>query len=561
MLSCAFIYNKSNTFGLASDVSVLKEAFGSRHTIKTVDPLEPPFFCDVAVHFEVPSYVWMSFAASNIIIVNPEWWEEEWNSYLKKTDVLVFKCNEDMKRFAETHEFLGKYLSLPWTTPVKPEDFKNMVKTKELLWLLGGSVNKRAAAEHIIPLWKPTWPRLNVFTTTDISGLVVPPGVLLKVGEIDRSRIKMLQAIHGGHLIFSASEALSLVAMEGLAAGSFLIGNQLPTYKESFTNKISSLTQSTLVPLKAGLKDTFETMSADVLEESINLFLKSDSILVRRDAHLASKKRMSSFCSEVQEMIKGLTFKGKKFPHLDELPNISIVTLLYNRRAFVDLAFHNLLITDYPKDKIEWVVVEDSTETQEQASDKILKFGRECAPMSVSYIPMPKKASIGKKRNLGVERSQHDIILFMDDDDHYPSSSIRRRVTSLLSHPWKPQAVCCTTIACYDLMRGTSAVNTPPYQLGLSKRVSEATLCFHKSFWVAKPFPRIMVAEGEGFLEGREDQVLEIPTQQIIVAMSHSKNSTSRRIPHGPSGKPSCFWGFPKEMLTFLHKLVDVEIE
>ena len=70
-----------------------------------------------------------------------------------------------------------------------------------------------------------------------------------------------------------------------------------------------------------------------------------------------------------------------------------------------------------------------------------------------------------------------------------------------------------------------------------------------------------MVAEGEGFLEGREDQVLEIPTQQIIVAMSHSKNSTSRRIPHGPSGKPSCFWGFPKEMLTFLHKLVDVEIE
>jgi len=561
MLSCAFIYNKSNTFGLASDVSVLKGAFGLKNAVKTVDPLEPPFFCDVAVHFEVPSYVWMSFASCNIIVVNPEWWEEEWNSYLKKTDVLIFKCKDDMKRFAETHEFLGKYLALLWTSPVKSEDFKNLVKTKEILWLLGGSVNKRAAAQHIIPLWKPTWPKLHVYSTTDISGLVVPPGVLFNIGEIDKAKIRTLQAIHGCHFIFSASEALSLVAMEGLAAGSFLIGNQLPTYKESFTDKISSLTQSTLVPLKAGLKDTFETLSADVLEGCINNFLKSEAILVRKEAHLLSKKRMVAFVNEVQDMLKNLSLVSKRFSQLENLPNISIVTLLYNRRAFVDLAFHNLLITDYPKDKIEWVVVEDSTETQEQASDKILKFGRECAPMSVSYIPMPKKASIGKKRNLGVERSQHDIILFMDDDDHYPSSSIRRRVTSLLSHPWKPQAVCCTTIACYDLMRGTSAVNTPPYNLGLSKRLSEATLCFHKSFWVAKPFPRIMVAEGEGFLEGREEQVLEIPTQQIIVAMSHSKNSTSRRIPHGPSGKSSCFWGFPKEMLSFLHKLVDVEIE
>jgi hypothetical protein len=242
-----------------------------------------------------------------------------------------------------------------------------------------------------------------------------------------------------------------------------------------------------------------------------------------------------------------------------ECPKISIITLLHNRRKFVDLAFHNLLITDYPKDKIEWVVIEDSDDLNEQASDKVIKFGTQSAPLTVSYIPLHKKHSIGEKRNLAVARAQHDIILMMDDDDHYPATSFRRRVSWILEHPWKPSAAVCTTIACYDLVKGISAVNTPPWGLGLSQRISEATLTFQKSWWEARPFPSVSVAEGEGFLEGRELDVLEIPPQQIIVAMSHGKNATGRRIP--PDAAPSCFWGFPKEFLIFLHRLAGVEVD
>ena len=66
------------------------------------------------------------------------------------------------------------------------------------------------------------------------------------------------------------------------------------------------------------------------------------------------------------------------------------------------------------------------------------------------------------------------------------------------------------------------------------------------------------MAEGDEFLEGR-DSVVEMPPQQIIVAMSHGTNSTTRRFPTG--GSPSCFWGFPKEFLTFLHGLVGVQVE
>jgi hypothetical protein len=386
------------------------------------------------------------------------------------------------------------------------------------------------------------------------------------VGDLTEPQIRNLQAESPCHIIISASESLGLSALEGQAAGAFLIGNALPVYKELFEgNPAVALIDSTVVPNKAGVKDTFENL---FLDNAINQYLNSERSITYATQTEASVKRSNNFAvafANVFRPLKGGLFKGLRPLQDAELPHISVITLLYNRRKFVDLAIHNLLITDYPKDKIEWLVVEDSDITDEQAADKVIKFGRESAPLSVSYIPMPSthkiKNTIGAKRNLGIQRAQHEIILFMDDDDHYPDSSFRRRVSTLLTHPWKPQAAACTTIACYDLIKGTSAVNTPPWGLPLKQRISEATLVFYKSWWAEKGFPDTNVAEGEGFLDGREGDVVELPPQQMIVAMSHAQNSTSRRIPPGPSGKPSCFWGFPKEFLKWLHGLVGVEIE
>jgi hypothetical protein len=335
------------------------------------------------------------------------------------------------------------------------------------------------------------------------------------------------------------------------------------------------LLESELEELKGGVKDTFRKLTKEALEGAILHFQTLDIGTVREKQKKSSGKRIEALEECIGQKLKEI-FNTEVFtkerktglrtlpPQLGELPNISIVTLLHNRRKFIDLAFHNLLSTDYPLEKIEWVVVEDSDDVKEQGSDKIMKFAREAmeaGKCSVSYIPLPKPVSIGEKRNIAVKRAQHDIILMMDDDDHYPSTSFRRRVAWLLRHPWGVDAVACTTIACYDLMKGTSAVNTPPFTLGLKERVSEATLAFRKKFWEEKPFPTVSIAEGEGFLEGREGRVLELQPQQIIVAMSHGGNTSSRRIPPGPSGKPSCFWGFPKEFIIFLHKLAGVEIE
>jgi hypothetical protein len=252
-----------------------------------------------------------------------------------------------------------------------------------------------------------------------------------------------------------------------------------------------------------------------------------------------------------------------------DCPPISVITPTYNRRDMIDIAMHNLMATDYPQDRIEWVVVEDcdasggAADSTKMASDKIMSFQVNCPSVKLKYIPLSSRTPVGEKRDIGVEHCSNDIVLFMDDDDHYPPTSFRRRVAWLLHGNSKGGAVsiaACTTIALYDLKRGVSAVNMPPMNLPLSKRISEATLTFKKSAWVERKFGTVDVAEGDEWIKGREMEVLELMPQHIIVAFSHDKNLSGRRIPP-VEANVGCFWGFTKEYLIFIHKLAGVEIE
>jgi glycosyltransferase involved in cell wall biosynthesis len=217
-----------------------------------------------------------------------------------------------------------------------------------------------------------------------------------------------------------------------------------------------------------------------------------------------------------------------------------------------------MLTTDYPKEKMEWIIVEDTDidKKDQMATDKIINFQVNHPTISIKYIPIEGRVSIGEKRNYGVKHATHEIILFMDDDDHCPITAFRRRVAWLLHSD--RDIVCCTTLPLYDLKTGVSAVSIPPFHLPLSQRISEATLTFTKAMWLERPFPDVSLAEGEAWIEGREAKVVEIPPQQIIVAFTHGTNQSSRIVPNG--GNVSCFWGFPDEYLHFIHGLAGVQL-
>jgi hypothetical protein len=97
-------------------------------------------------------------------------------------------------------------------------------------------------------------------------------------------------------------------------------------------------------------------------------------------------------------------------------------------------------------------------------------------------------------------------------------------------------------------------MNVPPLVLGPAERVSEATLAFRREFWEARGFPAVGMAEGEGFLAGREAATREIPPVGVIVSFIHKGNTSSRRVPEDqePNG---CHYGFKDEFFTYLHTI------
>jgi glycosyltransferase involved in cell wall biosynthesis len=167
----------------------------------------------------------------------------------------------------------------------------------------------------------------------------------------------------------------------------------------------------------------------------------------------------------------------------------------------------------------------------------------------LSDVPL----TIGAKRNLGVEKASHDILVFLDDDDVYPNNSIVTRVAYMSAEPRK-QCVFSTTIPCYDIHETKSFMNVPPITLPMCERVSEATLCFTREFWNARKFPDQQIAEGGAFIRGREQMCRELSPQDIIVSLVHKKNTSSRKAPAGTEAN-GCHYGFADELFTLVSEI------
>jgi hypothetical protein len=107
----------------------------------------------------------------------------------------------------------------------------------------------------------------------------------------------------------------------------------------------------------------------------------------------------------------------------------------------------------------------------------------------------------------------------------------------------------------YDCGRFISAMNVPPLDLAVEERISEATLCFKRTFWEARGFPTgVSMSEGEAFLAGRIADTAEIPPEGIIVSFLHGSNATSRRVPD--SSEPNgCHYGFDDEYFLYISEL------
>lgn len=201
----------------------------------------------------------------------------------------------------------------------------------------------------------------------------------------------------------------------------------------------------------------------------------------------------------------------------NELPNVSIVILTGNRRDFIDIFYYYAINFDYPKEKIEFLFLDDGNEN---ISDIIQRDSR------FKHVKLNVKGGgrvpLSQKRNIGVELSKNEYILFCDDDDYYPPSTVKARINTLLTYKEEGiECVCCTKIGLYDLNTNNSITSS-------GRDISEASLGFTKSFWKKQKFDtKVSGSEGMTLIKGRYEKVLSIPYSFVLIGITHNKNYTN----------------------------------
>ena len=511
--------------------------------ISHVDIREPHVQCDVQIHIRIPIYSAVSWAHKNIVLKHPAQWVPAYDAYLHAFDVYDMVEN-------------------PWCSWMKAGMMVQHARRD-----IGCFITNNASFEYVkqvLSHWRKDDPHVTVYANpAQVKAIVAKEFMNVTAVEYDHSTIDRCYKLHMAHLVCSQENTMNYSALHSLAVGAFIIANALPYHKELCKGGVGWLSNqydgNKLATPTGGIR------------------MELDAAFAAYSSWGAKQMGQDLLVLVYERMVAMLRFTPKRglgtpILAVKDCPPITIITSTYHRKELIDIALHNMLTTDYPKEKMEWIIVEDYSprrgittpavedtdvdKKDQMATDKIINFQVNHPTISIKYIPIEGRVSIGEKRNYGVKHATHDIILFMDDDDHCPITAFRRRVAWLL-HSGR-DIVCCTTLPLYDLKTGISAVSIPPFQLPLSQRISEATLTFTKKMWLERPFPDVSIAEGESWIQGREANVVEIPPQQIIVAFTHGTNQSSRIVPNG--GKVSCFWGFPDEYLHFIHGLAGVNI-
>lgn len=253
--------------------------------------------------------------------------------------------------------------------------------------------------------------------------------------------------------------------------------------------------------------------------------------------------------------VRSLLQLVRKSPGVPTIPGhvltdggVAVITLTRDRPEWWANMIHNIIHQDKTQ-PFEWVIVDDSVPSK-RITAQIDEFRVKMPTIRVTYLVLDSPTSIGEKRNAGCRAASPETRKFvmMDDDDHYPSTSVSNRVSWLSRSP----IVYCATLPVYDIKRYISAINVPPLDAPIGLRASEASLAFTREAWEERPFEDVWMDEGNAFLSGREKSTVEISPTPVIVSFVHSSNTGSRRVPEGqePNG---CHFGFTDDFFKYLH--------
>ena len=200
-----------------------------------------------------------------------------------------------------------------------------------------------------------------------------------------------------------------------------------------------------------------------------------------------------------------------------EIPFVSVCTPTFNRRPFIPYLIKCFESQDYPKNKIEWIIIDDGTDKIEDLVKNIPQ---------VKYFSLNEKIPLGKKRNLMHEKCTGEYIIYMDDDDFYPPQRISHAVTMLETHP---SALCAGSSEIYIYFKHIEKL----YQFGPygERHATAGTFAFRRKLLNNTRYQdTASLAEEKAFLNNYTIPFIQLDPLKVILVFSHSHNTFDKKI-------------------------------
>jgi glycosyltransferase involved in cell wall biosynthesis len=198
------------------------------------------------------------------------------------------------------------------------------------------------------------------------------------------------------------------------------------------------------------------------------------------------------------------------------LPFVSVCTPTFNRRPFIRSMIKCFDHQDYPKNRMEWIIIDDG-------SDHIEDLIKDHP--NVKYFKYDEKMSLGKKRNLMHQKSCGEIIVYMDDDDYYPPQRVSHAVDMLTTHP---KALCAGSSEIYIYFHELQKI----YQFGpySPTHATAGTFAFKRKLLEDHAYnDDAALAEEKAFLKNYSVPFVQLEPKKVILVFSHEHNTFDKR--------------------------------
>ena len=203
-------------------------------------------------------------------------------------------------------------------------------------------------------------------------------------------------------------------------------------------------------------------------------------------------------------------------------PFVSVITPTYNRRRFLPYLIQCYLQQTYPKERMEWIILDDGEDCVKDVFDEAVK--KYNIP-NVRYIYEDTKLLIGAKRNKLNQEAKGVYIIAMDDDDYYFPERVSHAVARL-------QATKGIHLA------GSSKIHmyfTDIQQMYVAgpygpNHATNGTMAWTKQYADTHLYDEnVTHAEEKSFLEQYKHSMIQLDPMKVMIVISHSDNTFDKK--------------------------------